>query len=226
MVNKLDEETKSLIAKLIALITPGLVAGLGNATPGGMCIEAAVSLATTGEFGDMPPCVAKPDRDYAIRINDAQWSSPQARAAALLPLAIAQIGTAGTDRTAWVARLAEGTIRRVVPLALRAAASAHSDATHREALEAAALRCETEGTIDAADAAAAASFAAYAVAACADAAHDAAHAAVYAASYAAADAARAAARVVANAASGIAGDDVLRISVQVALDAYAEEKVA
>jgi len=168
--------TPEILATLTALIAPGLVRGLGTATPGSMCLEAAVSLAVHGTFGDAPPCVAAADRDYAIRINDAAWSSPQARAEALLPLAIAQIGTAGTDRTAWVRRLVEGTIRRVLPVTLRAAASVHGSATHRAALEAAAVRCERDGTRDAADAAA-----------------------------------------------GAASDALLRLSVQVALDAYAAE---
>ena len=77
--------TPEILAALTALIEPGLVAGLGTAAPGGMCIEAAVSLAVHGTFGDTPPCVAAPDRGYAMWVNDARWSSPRARAAALLP---------------------------------------------------------------------------------------------------------------------------------------------
>ena len=227
--------------KLTEIINAGLVSGLGNAKAGYLCVEAAICLAMGESHSDRPSCVAEPDRDFAIRINDAMWSSPEARAKALLPLALAQLGTAGSDRTAWVQRVVEGTIRQIVPIALRAAAMVHPNEEHRAALEGAAIRCEQDGTgaaaadaavadarliAAAARAAAAAVLSVAAAAAAAAAADDARLSAVAAA--AAADArliaAAAATAAVAAAATAHADrDDVLRIAVQIALDAYAAE---
>jgi hypothetical protein len=200
--------------RLIEIINAGLVSGLGNAKAGHLCVEAAICLAMGESHSDRPSCVAEPDREFAIGINDAPWSSTEARAKALLPLALAQLGTAGSDRGPWVRRVVEGTIRRIVPLAMRAASKVHPDEQHRAALEAAAVRCEREGTRGAA---AAAADAAYAAAAADAAAADAA----YAAAAAAADAARSAED--AAAAADAAHDDVLRLAVQIALDSYAAE---
>jgi hypothetical protein len=242
MTQTITAETRQ---RLTEIINAGLVNGLGKARPGHLCIEAAICLALGEPHSDRPSCVAVPDGDFAIKINDAPWSSPEARAEALLPLALAQLGTAGSDRTAWVRQVAEGMVRQIVPIALRAAASMHPHERHRAALEAAALRCEQEGTggYAAAYARAAAEDAfAYACAAtdyAADAAYDAAHVARNAAFAAAAaiaaratadadsailaaDGAIAAADAAADAASA-ARDDVLRLAVQIALDAYAAE---
>jgi hypothetical protein len=102
-------------------------------------------------------------------------------------LAIAQLGSAGVvDDKEFARRVAEVAIRLSVPLALRAAASLQKDEHHKGALLDAAIRCETEGTEQAADAAA---YAAYAADAAARAAAYAADAAAYAAAYAAARAA-------------------------------------
>ena len=206
--------------KLTKIINAGLVIGLGKARPGRLSIEAAICLAMGEPHSDRPSCVAQPDRLFAISINNAPWSSPWVRAEALLPLALAQLGTAGTDRTAWDRRVTEGTIRQIVPIALRAASSVHPDERHRAALETAAVRCEREGTRGAAAAAwVAATDAAYDVAAYDVAAH-----AAYAA-YAARLAADGAAAYVAAYAAARADDrdDVLRLAVQIALDAYAAE---
>mgnify|MGYP006969344676 CR=1 FL=1 len=234
--------------KLRELFDRGLSSGLGDADAQ-VCIEAAINLACGGGLDDSPPCVAAADREYAIRINDARWSSPEARSEALWPLALAQIGTAGTDRGPWVRRLVEGTIRRVVPWALRRAADRVPD--HADALRAAADECEREGTAQAArrarDASAAAAAdagaAAYAGEAAAAGAGEAAYAGAYAAANAdagadagaaayAGEAAYAAASAAASAdagadagASADAGerDEILRLSVECALDAYAAE---
>ena len=237
MTQTITAETRQ---RLTEIINAGLVSGLGEAKAGSLCIEAAICLTMGEPHSDRPSCVAEPDREFAIRINDAPWSSAEERAKALLPLALAQLGTAGADRGPWVQRVVEGTIRQIVPIALRAAASAHPDEQHRAALEAAAVRCEREGTGGATAAAARAADAAdaaYAYAADADAssaANAAANAAAYAANATAAYAARAAARAAnataraaARAADGfvpaLARDNVLRLAVQIALDAYAAE---
>ena len=157
MTQTITAETRE---KLTKIINAGLVRGLGSPRPGSLCIEAAVCLAMGEPHGSRPSCVEEPDRDFSIGINDAQWSSTEARAKALLPLALAQLGTAGTDRVPWVRRVVEGTIRRILPIAMRTAAKVHPDEQHRAALEAAAVCCEQEGTRDAANAANAAANAA------------------------------------------------------------------
>lgn len=221
--------------KLREIISQGLVSGLGEPQPGLLCVEAAICLALGEPHSDRPSCVAEKDRAYAIAINDATWSSPEARARALLPLALAQLGTAGTDRSEWVRRLVEGTIQRVLPIALRAAAKV-ATGEHSSRLASAADRCERDGDRAAARAAARAADAAYAAADAraaayaADAARatDAAYAAAaYAHAYAvgaAAAYAAAAARAAAHAAGAAAADEVLRASVQVAIDAYSAEE--
>jgi len=79
---------------------------------------------------------------FAVAINDAQWSSPQARSKGLRRFALAHIGTRGLDEVEFSSRLAEQTIRQILPIALRKAG-----------LEEAAARCATEGTKEAAVAA-------------------------------------------------------------------------
>ncbi len=65
-------------AKLTEIIGYGLVSGLGTREPGKICVEAAVCWALGEGHGDHPTCVAEPDRRFAIRLNDARWSSPAA----------------------------------------------------------------------------------------------------------------------------------------------------
>src|SRR3990167_1581353 len=115
-------EMSSTTERLTEIVSHGLVAGVGQPRPGELCIEAAICLAIGEPHGDKPSCVHTTDRAYAIAINDAPWPTPQARAEALLPLGLAQLGTAGRDRSAWLAALVDGTARRVVPMWLRRAA--------------------------------------------------------------------------------------------------------
>jgi len=217
------------IDKLKQIFARGLVSGIGDTNQ--TCIEGAISLACGGDLSDSPACVANPDREFSIKINDASWSSNAARAEALLPLALAQIGTTGRDRSAWVKSVALGTIRRVLPMALRAVATISSD-KHKKPLNDAADKCANAVDLSAASAASAAASDA------ARDARDAASAAASAAAWAATAAARDAARAAASAASAAraasaaardaawaARDAVLRESVAVALDAYAAEKV-
>ena len=141
--------------KVVELIGHGLVSGLGNPTPGEMCVEAVVCHALGLPHGDDPGCVSPSLRRLKIRLNDAPWSSNQARAHGLRRLALAQLGSQGAiDESVFRQRVVEMTIRKVVPVGVRAAARLNP--THAEALEAAAVRCEQEGTRDAARIAAAA----------------------------------------------------------------------
>ena len=187
--------------KVLTTVDAGLCSGLGTQVPGQMCVEAAVCFALGLPHGDEPPCVGRAVRKFKIRLNDSRWPSNEARAAGMRRLAIAQLGSNEINQGDFARLLAEKTIRVVVPIYLRA--SAKKNPKRADALEAAAKRCESEGTraaainarevaYAAADAAADAAYAAAAYAA--DAAYadaaDAANAAAYAAAYAyAADAA-------------------------------------
>jgi hypothetical protein len=136
-----------------------------------MCVEAAVCYALGLPHSDNPPCVGEAVRSFKIALNDSDWSSPKARAIGMRRIAIAQLGSNEIDQSVFVKELALATIRKIVPLALRAAAGMKGlPAEHKLKLEGAALECE-QVTYD----------------------FDAARAASYAASDAASDAARAAA---------------------------------
>lgn len=102
---------------------------------------------------------------YEIRLAAAQWSSGSARRGAMLPLALAKLDAgrrdpAWRDRAAWAQRLAAGVTRRVLPLALRAAAADSAIGEHAPRLRDVADKCERDGDAAAAEAAAAAGHAA------------------------------------------------------------------
>jgi hypothetical protein len=212
--------TEAIAKKVVETVDAGLVGGLGQPVPGQMCVEAAVCYALGLPHGDDPKCVAYSLRSLKIRLNDASWSSAQARSKGLRRLAVAQLGSMGVlDDREFVRRVAEMTIRRRLPVVFRRAATLNP--THAETLNSAALRCEQEGTREAARHAESVARSAYAAAAyaaasasAADAAYDAASAsaasaadAAYAAS--AADAASADAAYAAAAASAAARDQSL-----------------
>jgi hypothetical protein len=183
------ELTQEQLTQYDALIARGLCSDIGN-RDGQMCIEAAVCTILNLPHGDDPGCVSAAVRSYKIRLNDSKWSSPQARAAGLRDLGLAQLGSKGVvDDSAFANRLAELTIRELIPALFRDPAIEATSAM----LEAAA-RCEAEGTADAAR---------YAARYAADA--DAARYAAYVSDRYAADAARyAAAGAAANAAANAA----------------------
>lgn len=106
--------------KVEEVIRQGLVRGLGEPRPGETCLEGAISLAMGYPHGDTPSCVAVADRTLAIALNDMFQCTPVERAKLLLPIGLAQLGTAGEDRSAWVRALVLGTIRRVLPALLEA----------------------------------------------------------------------------------------------------------
>ncbi|MGH7187179.1 MAG: hypothetical protein ACREIB_12995, partial [Pseudomonadota bacterium] len=110
-------------------------------------------------------------------LNDVPWSSDEARTQALLPVAVAlwDFERWSDDRKrAWARRVASETIRRVLPVALRAAASVHPEQHHRDALTAAAETCAKEEAESAKSAASAARSAAWSAASAASAARSAA----------------------------------------------------
>jgi hypothetical protein len=215
------EITREIATKVRDTVNAGLVSGVGVRKPGQMCVEAAVCYALGLPHGDDPGCVAQSLRRLKIRLNDSSWSSPEARANGLRRLALAQLGSAGVlDEREFVRRVVDVTIRKALPRGLRAAAGVLPK--HADTLEAAAARCEREGTREACqhardvarearrDAYADAAAAAAADAAAAAAADAAAAAAADAAAAAAADAAAAAAAYAAAAAAAYAAADAAR----------------
>lgn len=127
---------------------------MGKPIPGQMCIEAAVCFAYGLPHSDNPPCVGYAVRSMKISLNDSKWSSNTARTAGMRALSVAQLGSDAIDQVAFMKLVAEGLIRRVAPMALRAAASLQPE-PHKAKLLAAADRCERDGNAAAADAAAA-----------------------------------------------------------------------
>jgi hypothetical protein len=225
------ELNETIARKVLDTVDAGLVNGKGVPIPGQMCVEAAVCFAYGLPHSDEPPCVGAAVRRFKIRLNDSRWSSDEARTQGMRKLAIAQLGSDAINQQDFAKLVCEGTIRQIVPIAMRAAAA--KNPKHAEALEAAAVRCEQEGTVEASRAASdvaraaprdahAAAYAAAAYAADADAAAaaayaaDAAAAAAYAAAYAADAAADAAA---AYAADANHRDYVLGVCAEIGLQA-------
>ncbi len=211
----------TIVARFDEVLARGLCIGVGERN-GQMCIEAAICAALDLPHGDDPACVTRSVRSFKIALNDAQWSSPQARATGLRALGIAQIGSRDVvDDQEFSLRLAEKTIRHLIPRLFR------EIAPNNEAMMAAADRCEREGSKEAAGAAARAAEAAWATRAAAEAAAWAAEAAwaAWAAAEAAeaARAAEAAARAAAEAAARAASTDVyLLLSAALALETLRE----
>ena len=161
----MNQMTTEQLTTFDALLARGLRAGPGHNSKGQVCLLQAIALSMGEDLTDKASCVAVADRRFAIGLNDARWSSPKIRADALRPLALAQLGTAGTDRVPWVRRLVIGTVARVLPMALRA-----------RGYSAEATRCERATTLD--DARSASAFSAdFAIASAASAADFAASAA-------------------------------------------------
>src|SRR5208282_52336 len=202
-----SEITKAIARKVLKTVDAGLVGGVGVPAPGQMCVEAAVCYALGLPHGDDPGCVAPALRALKIRLNDSNWSSPASRAAGMRRLAVAQLGSASAlDEKEFASRVVDYAIRVSTPKALRIAADKTEDTRHRDALRAAANRCENEGTRESAYAAYAATIDAAAAAAAAFAAAFAAADDVNAAAANAANAAVAAADAAADAAAYAADD--------------------
>ncbi len=209
--------TREIATKVRDVVAAGLTNGVGKAEPGKMCVEAAVCFALGLPHGDDPGCVDPALRRLKIRLNDANWPSNAARAEGLRRLAVAQLGSLGAINTKdFVRRVVEMTIRTMVPIAMRVAA--RRNPKHAEALEAAAVRCEQEGTVDSARNA-------QRVARYADAtAYTTAYTAAYA--YAAADAATAAYAAAADAYPAAAAADAATAAYAAADAAYAAAAAA
>jgi hypothetical protein len=107
-------------AGLRDLCDAGLCTGKGEPRRGGTCALGALSLVLGGEFTDAPRVVHRIDRAFLTNLNDAPWSSDRARGAAMFPLVRAAVGTAWADRSAWIEAIALGTVQRVLSRSLRA----------------------------------------------------------------------------------------------------------
>lgn len=142
------ELNESLARRVLEVVDAGLVNGLGVPEPGRMCVEAAVCFAMGLPHSDEPTCVGSAVRRFKIRLNDSRWSSDAARTNGMRKLAIAQLGSDQISQQAFRDLVAEGCIRRVLPIALRAAASVNPK--FADTLEIKAKHCETEGTKEAA----------------------------------------------------------------------------
>src|SRR5690348_5482047 len=131
------EITEAVARKVLATVDAGLCKGAGVPQPGQMCVEAAVCYALDLPHGDDPPCVGAAVRAFKIRLNDSNWSSNEARAKGMRLLAIAQLGSDKIDQNEFRKEVVVGTVKRILPIALRAAAKMVP--AHAEALEACAV---------------------------------------------------------------------------------------
>ena len=212
--------TETVVRKVLNTVDAGLCSGVGQPVPGKMCIEAVWAFVNGEPLNDEASCKHDAVRKFDITLNDSRWSTNDARAKGMRRLSIAGLGSTEIDGGKFAELVAIGTVQRIVPIALRAAASTYPE--HAAKLEAAAIVCETVKTRDEAIVAAkkasqvahaadtadtayasAAAAAAYAASYAADAV-DAVDAASYAASYAADTADTAYASAVAYAAVGYA----------------------
>src|SRR4029077_19853867 len=141
------EITDTIAAKVLATVDAGLCSGLGVAEPGKMCVEAAVCYALGLPHGDDPACVSHALRSFKVRLNDARWSSNEARAKGLRRLALIQLGsTSHLNNEDFARRVSELAIRKAVPAALRSSASVQRNPQDRALLLEHASICEREGT--------------------------------------------------------------------------------
>lgn len=222
--------SRAIARKVLTVVDAGLCSGLGSGDKGNVCVEQAVSIALgLPSHSDTPPCVGPAVRSFKVALNDARWSSRQARAKGLRRIAVAQLGSNEIDQVEFAKLLALRCIQKLVPAMLRTVAEL-VPSPHKTTLLDHARKCEEAEDLNAAShaasyAARAASYASYAAgdaassaaSSAARAASYASHAASYAASSAsyagdAASAARAAASYAsyaASAATSYAGDKVL-----------------
>ena len=198
--------TKKHARKVLELVDAGLTSGLGKPEPGQMCIMAAINYALGLPHGDNPAtCVGSAVRAFDITINDASWSSNDARAKGMRREAIAKLGSNTLDQVEFSKKLTLKVIQRILPQTLRIAG-----------LESHAVACEQAKTLEEGGIAAraAADAAAYAAA-------RAARAAAARAADAAADAAAYAARA---AAAYAARDEILTLTCELAVEVLIEMK--
>lgn len=95
-----------------------LKAGKHRTRAQGTCIMEAISWAVGEPHTDAPRCVTVPElRVIAMRLNDAEWASDEARTEALRPYMVSMIQATATDaqRVAIRFRLADIAVREIMP---------------------------------------------------------------------------------------------------------------
>jgi hypothetical protein len=107
--------TREIAAKVLAVVDKGLSDGLGDPTPGKMCIEAAVCYALGEPHRDDPSCVDDDVRAFKIVLNDCGgWANNKARARGMRRLAIAQLGSNTIEKARQFEQLvADSALRRM-----------------------------------------------------------------------------------------------------------------
>lgn len=147
------EIKEGLALCVLNVVDQGLSWGLGDLIPGKMCLQAAVSSTFGEDRGNRPSCTSPVLHAFQIGLNDAQWSSNEARARGLRRIAIAQLGSAETlDESLFLRKLAGIVISKLLPKILRSAAAIQEN-PHQKRLLGAAIYCESDGTARAASAA-------------------------------------------------------------------------
>ena len=150
-MNKNLMVSREIAQRVLEVVDAGLVSGLGEAIPGRMCVEAAVCYAMGLPHSDEPSCVGAAVRGFKIRLNDSKWPTDADRTKGMRKLAIAQLGSDTIDQMQFSKHVALECQRRVLPLAMRRAASFKGPFAER--LEAAAVVCESAITLEEANAA-------------------------------------------------------------------------
>lgn len=84
---------KAFALKVLSIVDKGLTYGIGEPTPGKMCVEAAVAYASGEDHNDEPSCVDYHLAQEKIYLNDQNWPNNKDRAKGLRRLAIAQLGS-------------------------------------------------------------------------------------------------------------------------------------
>lgn len=112
------EITSDKVVKILEVVDQGLCKNMGRPKPGHMCVEAAVCYALGFPHSDKPNCVSKAVRWFKIYLNDAKWTSNQARAKGLRKLAVAQLGSKEIDDDDFVNYMILETIRQIIPIVL------------------------------------------------------------------------------------------------------------
>jgi len=109
-----SKPTKETALRVIKLLGYGLSNGLGSPKPGKMCVEAAVCYAMGEPHGDRPTCVSKVVADFKIELNDACWSSSEARGKGLKRIAVAQLGSNTIDEKVFGRALLEISMQNIL----------------------------------------------------------------------------------------------------------------
>lgn len=106
--------------KVLSIVDQGLCKGIGNPKAGEMCVEAAVCYALGEPHGDEPSCVGAAVRWYKIGLNDANWSSNEARTKGLREIAVCQLGSKEINQVEFTKYVILEVIKQILPITLRA----------------------------------------------------------------------------------------------------------